>query len=203
MSYEQNIFLPYLIVVATIIFMLVLIYLWRRSPLFSKQNQLSSTFSCALLWAGIMLIPSIFYMFFSGHWMGLILAIKTGIFESLRTGMVGIYDVMFLIVTPIYALFGALFGASFLWLNRANKASGSALQRSLIGFLLGLAVTVIITAIGTFLFMTSQNISFQQLINDPYAIILMIIWAVILAVIIIVLSLITPRHLLVNVQDRT
>lgn len=199
MGSESSTFLPYLMVLGVTIITFALIYFWRNCTLFSEQNQLSSVASCALLWGGVGLIVSVINMAFTGAFTHLIMAFKVGFFESIKTGMLGIDDAIFLLETPIFAFFGAIFGACFLMLSAFHKASGSALQRGFIGVLIGTITPLLLAALIIFVLIIRDNISLQQIINQQYGVFLLIIGAVVLGgtmLTCLILGLITPRHLL-------
>jgi hypothetical protein len=201
MGNESAYFPPFLMIAGLLTITLITSYFWRKSSIFNQQNQWSSASSCALLWAGIAFIFSISYMIINGDFANLLRAFQVGIFESFRIGMVGIDELFALIIVPFVAFLGALFGASFSWLKHNNKASGSLLQRSLIGAGIGFVLPIILSILGLLIFMANNHVSLQELMRTEYGVIILIIWGIILAtitVVCLILALITPRHLLTN-----
>jgi uncharacterized membrane protein YdfJ with MMPL/SSD domain len=204
MGNESAYFPPFLIIAGLLTITLIASYFWRKSSIFNQQNQWSSASSCALLWAGTALIFSVSYMTISGDFGSLLKAFQVGIFESFRIGMVGIDELFALIIVPFVAVLGALFGASFSWLKHINKASGSLLQRGLIGAGIGFVLPIILSILGLLIFMANNHVSLQELMQTEYGVIILFIWGIILATITIVcliLALITPRHLLTNTNE--
>jgi hypothetical protein len=196
---ESNTFLPYLTVLGLAIITIAIIFFWRNCALFNQQNQLSSVASCALLWGGIGLIVGLISMGFTGAYTHLFTAFKTGFIESIRIGMLGMDDAIFIVATPLFALFGAIFGAIFAMLDAFNKASASVLQRGFIGLLIGIITTLLITALIVFVVVSRGYIKLDEIINQEYGVFIIIIYSVVLGSITLtclVLSLLTPRHLL-------
>jgi hypothetical protein len=201
MGNESANFPPFLIIAGLLTLALVVSYFWRKSSLFNQKNQWSSAASCALLWAGVALIFSIVYMGYRGDFANLFNAFRIGIFESFRIGMVGFDQLFSLVLVPVIAILGALFGACFTWLKANNKASGSPLQRGLIGVGVGLILPIILTVIGVILFMLNNKIGLQAVFHAEYGALILIIWGIILvtiAVACLILGLMTPKHLLTN-----
>jgi hypothetical protein len=183
MGNEPAYFPPFLIIAGLLTITLIASYFWRKSSIFNQQNQWSIASSCALLWAGIAFIFSISYMTISGDFGNLLKAFQVGIFESFRIGMVGIDELFALVLVPFVALLGALFGAIFSWLKHINKATGSLLQRGLVGAGIGFVLPIILSILGLLIFMANNHVSLQELMQTEYVVCL-------------ILALITPRHLL-------
>jgi hypothetical protein len=204
MGNESAYFPPFLMIAGLLTITLITSYFWRKSSIFNEQNQWSSAGSCALLWAGIAFIFSISYMTISGDFGNLLKAFQVGIFESFRIGMVGIDELFALILVPFVAVLGALFGASFSWLKHINKASGSLLQRGLIGTGIGFVLPIILSILGFLIYMANNHISLQELMQTEYGVIILFIWGIFLAistVVCLILALITPQHLLTNTNE--
>ena len=160
---------------------------------FFATRKMHTSFKCSIFWAIIAFIFTLLCMLFAGEFNHLFYAIRTGLFESLRTGAIGLDQFIALISVPISAILGAIFGAIFAWIKANNKASASLLQRGLVGGVIGIFIWVTIAAL--FYFGPANNP------NDSYGrglLLYVVLLCSALIPITIVLALLTPKQLIIQ-----